>query len=117
GGGGGRGGALWRGGGPGGGRGARPAAMARAAPRSSHRGALRSLGLGGADEPVAVPVIPGVDRHSNRKAGEQHAAERASSGKRDPHGNTLHDLGEIPGRIVRRQQTELGAAGWREAFD
>ena len=34
-------------------------------------------------------------------------------GERDAHGDTLHDLGEIAGRVVRRQQRELRARGRR----
>ena len=33
----------------------------------------------------------------------------------DLHRDTLHDLGEVAGRVVRRQQGEFEAAGWRNA--
>src|SRR5579872_3608633 len=37
--------------------------------------------------------------------------------QRDLDGDALHDLGEVAGRIVRRQQRELLAAGGRKAVD
>src|SRR3954468_11071821 len=35
----------------------------------------------------------------------------------DLHGNALHDLHEVAGRVLRRQQAELGARGRGDAVD
>ena len=37
--------------------------------------------------------------------------------ERDLHGDALHDLGEIAGRVIRGQQREFEAAGRRQAID
>ena len=60
---------------------------------------------------------PGIDRHGDGKTGAQQPGQRSARRQRNPHRHALHDLGEIAGRVVRRQQAELGAAGRREALD
>src|SRR5271168_3322202 len=86
-------------------------------PRSLHCGRVRRLGLRGADEPIAVTAVPGIDRHCDREPWTQASGERTGCRERDPYRHALNDLGEIPSRVVRRQQAELGAARRGEALD
>src|SRR5579859_1483630 len=51
------------------------------------------------------------DRHARPQLDRRAAFERYL------HGDALHHLGEVAGGIIRRQQRELLAAGWREAVD
>ena len=56
---------------------------------------------------VTVTDRPGRSSRGQRLVGRQG----------DAHRHALHDLGEIAGGVVGRQQAELGAAGRREALD
>src|ERR1700686_3980918 len=60
-----------------------------------------------------VGVNSGFHRHSRQQALQQLLALV----ERDPDRNALHHLGEIAGRVVRRQQRELRTAGGRDALD
>src|SRR5262245_17775140 len=56
-----------------------------------------------------------VDGRNDRHARAQLAAERSGLIEHDLHGDALHDLGEVAGRVVRREQGELLSAGGRQA--
>src|SRR5262245_14942739 len=57
-----------------------------------------------------------VDRQVDVHAGPEHDAVR-KPGDLDAHRNALHDLGEVPTRVVRRQQTEARARRRRQTLD
>src|SRR5579859_6055 len=80
---------------------------------------LRS-GLSRADDgPVGdrVARLAGVDRHRHGEPGPQQCGERTVGWQRDADRYALDDLGEIAGRVIWRQQRELGAATGRETVD
>src|SRR5258705_11907395 len=54
----------------------------------------------------------GCDGRDHRHAGAQF--DRRAAVERDLHGDALHHLGEIAGRVVRRQQREFLAGGGRQ---
>ena len=54
---------------------------------------------------------------STERPGRSRPASAWSRGHGDAHRHALHDLGEVAGRVLRRQQAELRAAGRREALD
>src|ERR1700730_552745 len=60
-----------------------------------------------------IGVNAGFHRHSRQQAPQQ----RLALVDRDPDRNALHHLGEIAGRVIRRQQRELRAACGRDALD
>src|ERR1700751_3522040 len=62
-----------------------------------------------------VAVQLGRDMRNDRHARPQ--LDRRATLKHDLHGNALHDLGEIAGGIVGRQQREFLAAGRGERVD
>ena len=70
-------------------------------------GRLRGCGF---DERVSMV---GNDRHARTQFDERVACRV----ERDLHRDALHDLGEIAGGVVRRQQREFLAAGGRDAVD
>src|SRR5580692_5158483 len=55
----------------------------------------------------------GADSCYHRKSGTQPRRDRRIV-QRDLDGNTLHDFREIARGVVRRQQSELRSAGWRD---
>src|SRR5258708_10907132 len=57
--------------------------------------------------------IFGVDVGNNRHARQQPLQQRLVGIERDPDRDALHDLGEIAGGVVRRQQRELRTGGRR----
>src|SRR5258705_2515866 len=57
-----------------------------------------------------------MNRHYNRKAGPQPALQRVPGIEGNLYRNSLHNLGEIARRIVRREQRELRSA-CRSNFD
>src|SRR5471030_563149 len=59
---------------------------------------------------VGLVLALGVDRRLDRHARPQQAGELAVV-EHDLHRDALHDLGEVAGRIVGRQQREFEAAG------
>src|SRR5262252_5309558 len=66
---------------------------------------------------TAAPLLrSGVDRGAGGQARAQPAAERALV-EHDLHWHALHDLGEVAGGIVGRQQRELPPAGRGQALD
>src|SRR5438309_7332216 len=60
-----------------------------------------------------VGVNAGFHRHSRQQALQQLLALV----ERDPDRDALHHLGEIAGRVIRRQQREVRAAVGRDALD
>ena len=92
-----------------------PAAASGRGVRRRHRrgpgGYLRVRGVAGRIGPISDRWS--VDRH----AGPQTAGQRIGPVERDLHRDALHDLGEVAGGVVRRQQREFLAAGRREAVD
>src|SRR5215470_15631673 len=59
----------------------------------------------------------GVDADDDRHAGAQQSLFRDVGWHRDAHRQALDDLGEIAGRVVRRQQREDRAGGRRDTDD
>ena len=59
----------------------------------------------------------GIDGRGNGHARPQIAAQRIVRIDRDLHRDALHDLGEVAGGVVGRQQREFLAAGRRDAVD
>ena len=57
----------------------------------------------------------GVDAHDHGHAGPQQRLLRDLGRNQDAHGQALHDLGEVAGGVVRRQQREHRAGRRREA--
>ena len=57
----------------------------------------------------------GIDGDDDRHAGRSRFCRATSSGTADAHRQPLHDLGEIAGGVVRRQQREHRARGRRDA--
>ena len=57
--------------------------------------------------------IAGVDGRDDREAGPKRDLLQHVLGEGDAHRDPLHDLGEVAGRVVRRQQRELRARGGR----
>src|ERR1700688_4319301 len=53
----------------------------------------------------------GVDGRCNGHAGPEVAAERIVGIDSDPHRDALHDLGEVPGGVVWREQGKFLPAG------
>src|SRR3981081_2787967 len=82
-------------------------------PRDSGPWPAWSASLLCAIRPRFVGVNAGFDRHSRQQALQQ----RLPLVERNPDRDALHHLGEIAGRIVGRQQSELRAAGGRYALD
>src|SRR5271156_3828238 len=58
-------------------------------------------------------LLSGADGCYHRESGTQRSREGRIV-ERDLDGNTLHDFCEIAGGVVRRQQSELRSAGWRD---
>src|ERR1044071_4105472 len=58
---------------------------------------------------------PRVDREIDAHSGTQHDAVWHIEHS-NPHGDSLHDLGEVAGRIVWREQAEAGAGRARNAL-
>ena len=58
-----------------------------------------------------------VHAHHHRHARAQQSFTGDVGRHADAHRQALHDLGEVSGRVVRRQQREHGAGRGREAFD
>src|SRR4051812_26275455 len=78
---------------------ARGAAWAAAGGREASRAAAAVM---------ATPLLPGVDRELGAHAG----AERDAVGdvvEVNPHRHALHDLGEVAGGVVGREQAEASA--------
>src|SRR5580658_898501 len=65
---------------------------------------------------IALGLI-GVDSRDHRHPRQQAFEQWLVLVEFDPDGNPLHHLGEIAGRVVRRQQRELRSAGGRNALD
>ena len=84
----------------------RPPWRSRAYLRDDGRRCCRVLGAG-----------LGVDADDDRHAGPQHLLGADLRRHADAHRNALHDLGEVAGRVVGRQQREHRARGRRHAFD
>ena len=61
--------------------------------------------------------IAGVDGGDDREARPQRHGFQHILGERDAHRDALHDLGEIAGRVVGRQQRELRPRGRRDRLD
>src|SRR3954465_3150117 len=59
----------------------------------------------------------GVDAGDDRHARHQPRQQRLVVVELDAHGNALHDLGEVTGCVVRRQQRDLRAGRGRNALD
>ena len=59
----------------------------------------------------------GIHADHHRHAGPQQPLAGDGGRHADAHRQALHDLGEVSGRVVRRQQREHGAGGRREALD
>jgi hypothetical protein len=62
-------------------------------------------------------ALPRIDPDDDRQARPQLAQFGGVIFKHDAHGHTLHDLGEIAGRVLRRDDAELGASCRRKARD
>ena len=62
-------------------------------------------------------LAAGVDGRLDRHAGAQQPASARAVVEHDLHRDALHDLGEVAGGVVGRQQRELEAAGRRQAVD
>src|SRR6185369_16216524 len=58
-----------------------------------------------------------VDAGDDRHAGHEPCQQWLIVVELNPHGNALHHLGEVAGRIVRRQQRDLRARRRRDALD
>src|SRR3954453_22583941 len=58
----------------------------------------------------------GVDAGDDRQARPQPRKQRLVVVELDAHGNALHDLGEVAGCVVRRQQRDLRAGCGRNAL-
>src|SRR4051812_5003602 len=74
-----------------------------------------TAGIAGADGTVVVVMAASatdVDRDLGRHAGAQREPRRQAD-LRDAHGHALHDLDEVAGGVVRRQQGEAGAGATR----
>src|SRR5215472_13093201 len=65
-------------------------------------------------QPV-MRVAAGIDAHHDRHAGPQQAFAADAERHADPHGEALHDLGEVAGSVVGRQQRKHRARGRRHA--
>jgi hypothetical protein len=61
-------------------------------------------------------MAPRLHGRFDGQAGTQ-LRQQGIVGEADLHRNALHDLGEVAGRVLRRQQRELGARARREALD
>ena len=61
-------------------------------------------------------MLPRFHGRFDGEAGTQLRQQRIV-GEADLHRDALHDLGEVAGRVLRRQQRELGAGAGREALD
>src|ERR1700682_6509092 len=59
----------------------------------------------------------GVDGGGNGHAGPKITAERVARIDRDLHRDALHDLGEVSGVVVGREQRKFLTAGRRDAVD
>src|SRR5712691_3564737 len=59
------------------------------------------------------PSLVGTDVSDDRHARQQALQQRLALVERDTDRDALHDLGEIAGGVVRRQQRELRSAGRR----
>src|SRR5882724_6144276 len=75
-----------------------------------------------ADEAAAAGALGqhgrlGIDRRLDRHPRAQQAGQRVGAVERDLHGDALHDLREVAGGVVGRQQAELEAARRRQAVD
>ena len=66
---------------------------------------------------IGERALFGVHAHHHGHAGPQQALAGDGGRHADAHRQPLHDLGEVSGGIVRRQQREHGAGGRREALD
>ena len=64
-----------------------------------------------------VPALAAVDRHHDREAGAEQPWQRARPRQPDPHRHALHDLGEVAGSVLGRQQAEGRARGRCQALD
>ena len=82
---------------------------------SSDAAAVSRAGRGAAAVRTACGL--GVDGRLDRHAGPQLAGEAARRIEHDLHRDALHDLGEVAGGVVGRQQRELLAARRRDAVD
>src|SRR5882672_11280195 len=76
---------------------------------SQRRALSGTTGLGSG---MAVELMPSprVDGELDRKAGQQHQIGRHVV-ELHAHGHALHDLGEVAGGVVGRQQRETRASG------
>ena len=80
--------------------------------------AAPAVGASGLRRPPAAGSAVRVDRRGDRQARAAAAPASGSSGSSsDLHRHALHDLGEVAGRVLRRQQRELRAGARREALD
>src|SRR5215472_7783670 len=65
-------------------------------------------------QPV-MRVAAGIDAHHDRHAGPQQAFAADAERHADPHREALHDLGEVAGSVVGRQQRKHRDRGRRHA--
>ena len=77
--------------------------------------AVSRAGRRGRGRAQCLPL--GLDRRIDRHAGAQLAGEPLAGVEHDLHRDALHDLGEVAGRVVGRQQREFLAARRRDAVD
>ena len=118
---------------------ARKARMRSGSTRSTSAGACRSAGRAGCGGGGHLPSLGaliraprvccagggvagerarlGIHAHHDRHAGPQQPFAGDFGRHLDAHRQPLHDLGEIAGRIVRRQQRKHRTGGRREALD
>src|SRR5882757_8947189 len=62
-------------------------------------------------------AVAGIDGRIDRHAGAQHVLPGDILRHANPNRKPLHDLGEVAGGVIRRQQREHRAGRWRDAVD
>src|SRR5580765_8014196 len=77
---------------------------------------LKRYRSGAAGSAIAVMLVR-LDRCHDAHARPQRMLRVHGAVQVNPHGNALHHLREVAGRVIGRQQRELRAGGRRQALD